>query len=545
MGKTSAIIAWCAALAKLGHDHISVAVSASKIEALCTLKRDMIAAGIPEDRIGLLYSDGGRYSEPRTDDNTDRQIMLVSHARVRSSVGLERFNTYRGKVRDLMIYDESLIACDAKGVAARELKAAVAALKVLSEKREGAAAMCSYLDDALHAIDDALEKAKTNSQPQMVRLVPPVEGSLEEYRALLPRRGSMAPVETLLDLAQEDLRVVPTSEGGAVWYDVAVPRELSNVLVLDASYSIRELCKADATIKDAEVHLGAVKRIGVSLSQLKDYSDVELRQLFIGGGRDSMERDYSKAPWDRRVTKEIVEVVKAIPADQSVLVFVFKGRAGGPDFARITLSTLEQAGVDTKAKVDGKDRVSVVTWGMETSLNCYAHCQNVVLAGVLHRSTLDLAGVYLGQRDDIRANVTGDTIKRLVNSEVCHCIYQALSRGCSRVIDNGKARPMRGWIIHKDIAIQKTLSTVMPGAKWLDWKSQHGGQCAHVTAKTAQAIVDYLGELPEEVTKVSTKVIRAVIGAGALARDIWADSVRAALSETAWHRVGHSLARTF
>lgn len=34
MGKTTAIIAWCATLAKLGLDHISVAVSASKIDAL-------------------------------------------------------------------------------------------------------------------------------------------------------------------------------------------------------------------------------------------------------------------------------------------------------------------------------------------------------------------------------------------------------------------------------------------------------------------------------------------------------------------------------
>lgn len=553
MGKTSAIIAWCSTLVKLGHDHVSVAVSASKIEALCDLKRLLIAFGVPEERIGLLYSDGGRYSLPRTMDNEDRQIMLVSHARVRAGVGLERFNTFKGKPRDLLIYDESLIASDAKGVSARELKAAVAALKVLIAGREGAAGMCAWIDGALNMIDHAMGKARANAHPQVIKLLPPMDGQLEEYRRLVPRRGSMAPVETLLDLAQEDLRVVSTSEGGAVWYELAVPRELSNVLVLDASYSIRELCKADATIKDAERHLEPVKRIGKPLSQLKDYSGVELKQLFIGGGRDSMERDYSRDPWDRRVTKEIVDVVKAIPADQSVLVFVFKSRAGGPDFARITLSALEQAGIDTRAKVEAvengrvvkRDRINVVTWGMETSLNCYAHCRNVILAGVLHRSTLDLAGLYLGQRDDLKADVSGDTIKRLVNSEVCHCIYQALSRGTSRVIDNGKAGAMKGWIIHRDIAIQSTLSSVMPGVRWAEWTSNHGGQCGHVTARTARAIVEYLTGLPEETRKVSTRKLKQEAGLSAVKEDTMHEAIKLACEGLAWRRSGRSLERLF
>ena len=554
MGKTSAIIAWCSTLVRQGHDHVSVAVSASKIEALCALKRDMVKGGVPEDRIGLLYSDGGRYSEPCTLDNADRPIMLVSHARVRSGgVGLERFNTYRGKPRDLLIYDESLIASDAKGVAARELKAAVAALKVLSERREGASGMFAYLDAALVKLTAALKEAAASAKPQMVKLDPISEADRALYRSLIPRRGSMAPVETLLDLAREDLRVVSTSEGGAVWYEVAVPRELSNVLILDASYSIRELCKADATIKDAEKHLDPVKRIGKPLSQLKDYSDVELKQLFIGGGRDSMGRDYSQDPWDRRVTKEIVDVVKTVPADQSVLIFVFKSRVGSPDFATITLSALQQAGIDTRAKVVAiengttvqRDRINVATWGMETSLNSYAHCQNVILAGVLHRSTLDLAGVYLGQRDDLKSVVTADMIRRLVNSEVCHCIYQALSRGTSRVIDNGKARPMKGWVIHKDIAIQSTLSNVMPGVRWAQWESKHGGQCLHVTAKTTQAIVEHLKGLSQSTTKVSTRSLKAAAGLTKVPARTFTDALQRVPESVPWRIEGRSLVRLF
>jgi len=552
MGKTSAIVAWCSTLVAQGHDHISVAVSASKVEALCALKRDLMRHGVPEERIGLLYADGGSYSEPRTLDNEDRQIMLVSHARVRMGTGLDRFNRYKDKPRDLLVYDESLIASDAKGISALELKGAAALMSVLIAEHEGAKDMLAYVGEAVGAIDAALAMAKTTDRAQVIRLPEPAEGAIEQYRALVPRRASMAPIETLLDLAHEDLRVVSTSEGGAVWYELAVPRELHNVLVLDASYSIRELCLADASIRDAEKHLDTVKRIGVPLAQLKHYSAVELRQLFVSGGRHSMERDYSRDPWDRRITKEIVEVVKAIPLDEAVLVFVFKTRASGPDFARLTRSALAQAGIDIHAQVSAlehgkeipRDRINVVTWGMETSLNCYAHCRNVILAGVLHRSTLDLAGLYLGQRDNLNADLNSNLIQRLVRSEVCHCIYQALSRGSCRVINNGKAEAMRGWIIHRDIEIQKTLSAVMPGAVWSEWTTDDQDIRGGITSKTAHAILAYLKGLPQSVDKVSARKLKEDLGLANVVAKTFTRSLAVALSSVdGWQTEGRSLVR--
>ena len=133
---------------------------------------------------------------------------------------------------------------------------------------------------------------------------------LAAHRSLLPRRSVTLPISTLFDLAYEDLRVIPTGDGGAVWYELAVPPSLQNIIVLDASYPIRELVKADRTIRDAETDLPEVQRIGVPLSQLKDYGDVVLHQMLVASGRDAMRKDYERDPWDRRVTKEVVEVVK-------------------------------------------------------------------------------------------------------------------------------------------------------------------------------------------------------------------------------------------
>jgi hypothetical protein len=41
MAKTTAVIAWCTALVKLGLDHVSVAIAAHKVEALCAIKREL------------------------------------------------------------------------------------------------------------------------------------------------------------------------------------------------------------------------------------------------------------------------------------------------------------------------------------------------------------------------------------------------------------------------------------------------------------------------------------------------------------------------
>jgi hypothetical protein len=285
MGKTSAIVAWCSTLVRQGLDHISVAVSASKIEALCELKRQMIAHGVPAERIGLLYAESGRYSEPRTEDNDDRQIMLIAHARVKSKTGLALFNTYRGKPRDLLIYDESLVTSEAKGVTVRDLRGAIGYLRGRYGDLAPYVPMVTYLEQVQRCIEDALTTARATPNEAAMVTVPPLEDDdLEEFRQRLPVNPVVAPAALLLDLLREDLRAIATDEGGAVWYEVSVPRELRNIIILDASYPIRQLVRADRTIRDAEQHMPEIKRIGVPLSQLKSFENVMLHQMFAASG---------------------------------------------------------------------------------------------------------------------------------------------------------------------------------------------------------------------------------------------------------------------
>ena len=79
-GKTRAIIEWITAV----HQHrlpYSVAVAASRIEALCTLKRDLVANGVParSDRTPARSADHRRQEGQRTRHEGQRRAPVHAH----------------------------------------------------------------------------------------------------------------------------------------------------------------------------------------------------------------------------------------------------------------------------------------------------------------------------------------------------------------------------------------------------------------------------------------------------------------------------------
>jgi len=198
MGKTSAIIAWIATLAALKLDHISVAVSASKVEALCQLKRDLIKQGVAEKRIGLLHSyrysprmnpGDGWASEPSTEDS-DRQIMLVTHSRVHNAGRVRQFGEFNGQPRDLLLYDESLIVSESTGVQLRELRGAIGLLRGKyrdSEKHQG---VIGYLMECERLLDEALGRVKQDGSKGIITLPSLDEPTRSTFTSVLGRSGS-------------------------------------------------------------------------------------------------------------------------------------------------------------------------------------------------------------------------------------------------------------------------------------------------------------------------------------------------------------------
>lgn len=142
---------------------------------------------------------------------------------------------------------------------------------------------------------------------------------------------------------------------------------------------------------------------------------------------------------DRKAVREVVEVVRNVPPEQAVLIFTYKTRPGEKvDYKGVLMRDLERAGVDVNATIDTtqgpRPRINVLTWGQETSLNEYEHCSHVLLAGVLQRSSVDLAACYLGQKDTLLGDVPATELSDLKRS------YAAMTSAIIRM----PVRPVRG-----------------------------------------------------------------------------------------------------
>jgi hypothetical protein len=544
LGKTSALIAWTTSLYRMGAAtrHISVAVSASTVEALCNIKRALIENGVPETLIGLKHSLGAAARLPST-GNDDRRIMLVTHQRVRTDANHQLFTEHRGKPRDLLLYDESLFRADALAVNEKAARSGLAWLEEWVYRRSEYDGLLAYLRKCREIIVAAVDEAREHKGKILTTTLPPLD-EIERvgYTELLSKFKRKAVTESLGDLvalAGESLRVaaIKANNEGVLWHRVSVPKSLNRVLVLDASYPIRLLCQLDETLEPAD-------RV-FNHAEVKRFDNVTIHWLDHASGRGAMEDSFrEKRPENRKVSREVVEIVKAIPPEENVLIFTFNTR--DVDIHQRIFSDLKEAGVDIGDET--RQRVNVLTWGNETSLNSMSHCQNVILAGVIHRSHLDIGSMVVGQLDDREADLGASELEELIDSEVAHAMYQALSRGKCREVDNGQAKLMKAWVFFprkRQKRMQARLEKVMVGARHVERRLVHsaGGQDGVVDG-LALRLQEHLKGLPKDIKRVSAKQIKRDLGITPAQRCSFVRAVDRLDSLSAgWVRDGRSLVR--
>lgn len=502
-GKTRAIIDWCASMTQL-HLPYSVAVASSRIDALITLRDAMTKAGIPEFMIGLLHESPDKKVKSNSDgENQDRQILLMSHQMIRSSESnLTRYNSYQGHPRNLLIYDESLLTTDTHHFGIRPLCAAIAHVLELIKKQEQHTEISNYLTEVKHILEAAEDNFFDGIELRHVD-TPFIHPNTAAYYEREWRKYGM--ISQFLQAANLRLRLLRAGSHAVVSYEVVMPDELKNVLVLDASFPIRKLCKLDDTLQDATVSLGLN-------SDIKRFDHVELYRLKSYGGRHSMEARFK----DKQMVREVVKVIKELPTTDRILCFVYKLK-DRVNYKTILLGELEDAGVDTS-------RIYIETYGNETSLNDYHDCQHVFLIGILHRAETELTGQYLAQTRNLDGVISRELVDDISLSEKAHVAYQALSRGCLRVVNNGQAQPMKGYIVEIDPAIETELSKVMPGVQWKTWKPMFLPETDSLVDTLQREIYDYLMRFDGD--RISSRKLKKVMGKEKVAPSTWKRSVR-------------------
>lgn len=574
MGKTQSVVAWLAEVHALGLPY-SVAVCASKVEALCDLKRGLIRQGVPEEKIGLWHSydydpskaddaRNGRVTSvaslPATGNYDTAQFLLVTHNRLRSGdVGLTERLKYRGDDRSLVIWDESLLVSDHRTIRHADIKSAIGGLLPQveamadgSEEKTKRLAALQYAErcEQVLSAELARQRQSKGAKPKTVRLPDLTPETLDAYRkTLMKTRGWNVYGEalaSLFDFVGSEVRVLDRVDGGGahVTFSIAVPPSLNRLVVLDASWPIRELEKIDPTISAKPQFRGRVKR----------YDNVTLRFAKTGAGRQSVEASMAKErAEDRAYCREVAAILAEVPEGEAALIFTFKTRSTGRhsvDIEGTLRRDLRAAGIDLDetVKVNGEDkpRLVILTWGNETSLSSFSYCSHVVFAGVLQRSDSDLAGAIVGQRDDYLAMVTQDDIAKVKRSEVVHCVYQAISRSACRVVTNGFAGKTTIHLAHHDPRVVDLLREAMPGLVVEDWQP-----CFLKTERpekveaVAKRIVAYLESLPAEVSEVSAKAMKKAIGLTDAEAMTFKRARDRVVQRVAWRVVGRSFIRLF
>ncbi len=548
MGKTQSVVAFCTALVMEGFDDKSVVVSATKVEALAGIKRDLIANGVPEARIGLIHSykhdpslnskglPEGFASLPATDENDERQIMLVTHNRIKGGK-LDRFNWYRGQPRNLVIWDESLLVSRSRIVSSRSLEKSLGHLRPDLPAHSPA---MEFFDAALASIRHELERQQAGGEPQRLGLPTIDDNRLHAIRCDVGTAEVQEALRLFLDMAQEPLRVIEDKNGQAVVaYDIVVPKELESMAILDASYPIRELEKMDKSIQQGCAFPADLKR----------FDHVRLHHLKSPSGRGSVTNSFKQPKRvDRKISMEVCDLIAALPKNEGVIIFTFKTRGTGssrrasPDFQGLLRDDLRDAGVDVDAKLPEGGRIVMLTWGQETSLSEYSYCKHVVFAGVLHRDHLQIASEMIGQMDDLCGSVSSSKVKDVITSEIAHGLYQAISRGCCRIVDGNQALPMDVWLIHGNDHIRPSLEQMMPGVQWLEWKPKHLINRPKLQV-AAKAIEVHLEELPVTVDSISTQTLRKGLNLE-VCRNYFREALEMAVASVGgWELVNRSIQR--
>jgi hypothetical protein len=509
MGKTSAVVAFILALEELGY-RVPVAVAASKVKALSNLKTELLVRGVPEERLGLKH-----HADPeqvRREDllpstgNDDRLYMLVTHSKVSRGADFALFGRHKGIDRALMLWDETLMRTQAGGIDARDLRAASRALPAYEATDTVQVAAAEFLAECVALIDAELAGLREAGDPEghgaTVVLPERTAADLLAYSKAIGSSRLARPyvtiVRDLFDIAAEPLQVLAVgTSAGIIWTRECIPELLRNVLVLDASYPIRTLVKLDSTLTEVPTF---------DSGDLKRFDQVKVVQFMAAGGRDRITKEGAN------VTREVADVIASSwSAAQGVLVFSFKVRSKTDrDQLADLKAALRGRGIDpTETTPDGRPKLVGLTFGQETSLNGYEYCDVVALAGVLHRSELDVAAAVKAQQGHLQSATPGWMVQQVVQSEVCHVVYQALSRGSCRRVNNGMAEPMTAYLIHRSDKLQGTLEAVMPGAQWERRQPTYlkPSNAEDVSDDMASAINEYLRKVPVGTDSVSCRSV--------------------------------------
>jgi hypothetical protein len=572
-GKTLSVVSWLTAVYNL-NSPISVTIAASQVEALAKMIRDLEAQGVSRTMIGLIHAKDycpikaeafrktGNYavlgdkfaSEPVSTDNDRRPFLFVSHQRVRAAANDSKregvFMDYKGRKRDLLIWDEVLLTTAPMAATMADVRSGIGALRPYASEagpEDKLTLAMQYLTSCEEWIDGEWQGQCNGQSPSGLALPALSEAEVEAFSCTLRSKlgedaRAWPALKMLLTASGQELRLarMGNSKSALISYRVTIPPSLKDVVVLDAGHVVSRLVALDPTInRDLWFQEQADQAI-----PLKTYGEVVVHFARDKSGRASMEEEFGKRTFQpHSLPAQVIKTIADIPKDEAVIIFTFKHkRRNKTDIPNTIRHELRKVGVDPDATLpDGKPRLTILTWGQHTSLNEYAHAQNVVFAGVLHLEDEMLLAWAVGQTGELLTPLDGRfNVGDIKRGEIAGTLYQAMSRGSCRFTHDGKARPMKVWLIHHDERIKDELLKVMPGLTWAAWDIGNNRDATKAEAVALRITAHLRGHLSD---RVSNRSIKSSLNLGDTPASTFKRAI-AAVEAPGWERQGASFVRT-
>ena len=269
-GKTQSACHWVAAMLKANAGK-SVVIACGQVSALNDINRTLVHdLHVDQSLVGTLvgYDKASDVTGRLVFDGSQVPVLLVTHARVHmGSDELSRYWSYQGGERDLLIYDESLISSKSVIVGADEVSHAFYILSGecgagnITVNADFFVSLDKLICDFQQAIK-TVKKQITTWREQHPDTSVPVPNELRYQNislAPLDPQGKFTddierlkaykwtkPLQAFFDLCGTTVRIVCTELGEAILsFDVTVPTDIENMVILDASSPIRLLAKLD------------------------------------------------------------------------------------------------------------------------------------------------------------------------------------------------------------------------------------------------------------------------------------------------------------
>lgn len=551
LGKTTCVRGLLFAIHNLGLDY-SIVISAGQVEALCNLKMDLINDGIPEELIGLLHSK--QYNPDKAPDeayaslpsNTEieienRPFVLVTHNKIKHpKTWIGTYLSYKDKRRDLVIWDESLLSGQATTLSVlnivNSIDSAINGFTYRANNDEYKE-IIGFLGTLNHILGEFREE---NDVAIDLPDLPCNLGKANQQIDSLVTNNDPRDLKNLLECLFHDgeMRYIKEDNGAIIHFRQLVPDELDNVVILDASHCLRELTQCDPTIETVKIECP------------KSYQNLTIKYFKSGAGRNTIENEFFKRE-DSKLVEEIAEIVFRIinhSPDDPILIWSYKPKSNKSVKDKIKKKLRDMIpDIDfNKVNSEGKRIINFQTFGNELGLNGYTHCKQSIFIGLLYLRRSYIAGMVKGLSRDMNRDVNeNNLLSDALLKEQVHVFYQAVSRGSSRITEDGECKEHTVYFFHSTpLKIKRIVNEVFPDAKWERYEAIHLNNEAGLYSEIAGKINDKLNSLTTEdfitlnprskaTDLVSTQTLRKAYFSD-IERHQWSNSLRVFKDDYPW-----------